>query len=89
MKDDIYNRLIAVLNEGVYGEPVQVAWGESQDILNLLWPEIEALIEAVDDLHMHIGQEFFEMQKSTQDFVVQLHQDLHHTGEDRDLNQGE
>jgi hypothetical protein len=42
-----YAKLLQILNDNCYGEPVQLAWGSSIDILNAIWPEIVGLLATI------------------------------------------
>lgn len=42
--DDLRTKLLDLLNDSCFGEEIQLAWGDTTDILDVIWPEIESAI---------------------------------------------
>lgn len=46
---DLRSELLAVLNDTCYGETVLLGWGDTDDILNNIWPTIQPILQAFID----------------------------------------
>lgn len=79
MHDRIRSRFLEHLKAGLHNDTVELAWGEPEDVLNIIWPDIQQLIEATDDLHSCINEpEYSDLYPETKDFILKLHTELHH-----------
>ena len=45
LDDPLYQKFLKLLNDTLYGEEVYLAWGEAEDVMKVLWPEIEKLYD--------------------------------------------